>query len=193
MDTTIINSNREEELFARAGQNWDLASIYEQVEAVKQELFSEKQLTDLQKTVLRGLLCNYSPEQISTQFPQGMHQPLINITWNLHKCVKHIVGIDSNTVESYRDIPRWLAIAGFKRQTEFAAPTRPQAVATQPTIPQVTIVPDSDDRPNGNSASEPESRSLSSCRQAIGIDGIKANISTSRRSSCRSGNRCNYP
>ena len=134
MDTTIVNPKRDEELFPQAAQNWDLPVIYEQIEAAKQELFGEKQLTELQKTILRGLLCDYSPEQIAIVLPQGMHQSLVNITWNLHKCVKHLVGIESKTVESYRDIPRWLAIAGFKFPANF------DARSEQPSSSQTTIV-----------------------------------------------------
>ena len=94
----------------------------------------KKQLTELQKTILRGLLCDYSPEQIAIVLPQGMHQSLVNITWNLHKCVKYLVGIESKTVESYRDIPRWLAIAGFKFPANF------DARSEQPSSSQTTIV-----------------------------------------------------
>ncbi len=161
MDTTIVNPNHEEELFAQAGQNWNLPVIYEQVEAAKQELFGEKQLTALQKTILRGLLCDYSPEQIAIVLPQGMHQSLVNITWNLHKCVKYLVGIESKTVESYRDIPRWLAIAGFKTQAGLDQPTVFQTTALQNLNNQPTITLKTNSI-NRESLSEEESKISSS-------------------------------
>ena len=152
MDTTIVNPKRDEELFPQAAQNWDLPVIYEQIEAAKQELFGEKQLTELQKTILRGLLCDYSPEQIAIVLPQGMHQSLVNITWNLHKCVKYLVGIESKTVESYRDIPRWLAIAGFKFPAKF------DAKSAQPSSSQTTIVQNITRESVKESLPQPESR-----------------------------------
>ena len=152
MDTTIVNPNHEEELFPQAAQNWDLPVIYEQIEAAKQELFGEKQLTELQKTILRGLLCDYSPEQIAIVLPQGMHQSLVNITWNLHKCVKYLVGLESKTVESYRDIPRWLAIAGFKFPAKF------DARSDQPSSSQTTIVQDITRESVKESLPQPESK-----------------------------------
>lgn len=151
MDTTIVNPKRDEELFPQAAQNWDLPAIYEQIEAAKQELFGEKQLTELQKTILRGLLCDYSPEQIAIVLPQGMHQSLVNITWNLHKCVKYLVGIEAKTVESYRDIPRWLAIAGFKFPAKF------DARSEQPSSSQTTIVQDITRESVKESLPQPES------------------------------------
>ena len=152
MDTTIVNPNHDEELFPQAAQNWDLPVIYEQIEVAKQELFGEKQLTELQKTILRGLLCDYSPEQIAIVLPQGMHQSLVNITWNLHKCVKYLVGIESKTVESYRDIPRWLAIAGFKFPAQF------DARSEQPSSSQTTIVQNITRESAQESLPQPESR-----------------------------------
>ncbi|MGB5635802.1 MAG: HlyD family efflux transporter periplasmic adaptor subunit [Waterburya sp.] len=161
MDTTIVNPNHEEELFAQAEQDWNLPVIYEQVEAAKQELFGEKQLTALQKTILRGLLCDYSPEQIAIVLPQGMHQSLVNITWNLHKCVKYLVSIESKTVESYRDIPRWLAIAGFKTQAGLDQPTVFQATVLQNPNSQPTITLKTNSI-NRESLSEEESKISSS-------------------------------
>ncbi len=131
MDTTIININHEEKLFAEAERSWNLPVIYEQIEMAKQELFGEKQLTSLQKTILRGLLCDYSPEQIATFLPREMHPSLVNITWNLHKCVQYIIGIESRTVESYRDIAYWLETAGFKNQVRFDRQSKPQPAVSQ--------------------------------------------------------------
>ncbi|MGV2828118.1 HlyD family efflux transporter periplasmic adaptor subunit [Myxosarcina sp. GI1(2024)] len=133
MDTTVVNIKREEQLFAQAEQNWNLPVIYEQIAAAKHKLFGEKQLTPLQKTILRGLLCNYSPKQIATCLPSEMHQSLVNITWNLHKCVQELVGIESKTVESYRDIPYWLETAGFKTQVKSDSSSESQLTIIQNT------------------------------------------------------------
>ena len=180
MDTTIVNPNHEEELFAQAGQNWNLPVIYEQVEAAKQELFGEKQLTALQKTILRGLLCNYSPEQIALVLPQGMHQSLVNITWNLHKCVKYLVGIESKTVESYRDIPRWLAIAGLKNPAGLAQPTVPQTTVIQNPNSQPTILQQrNSNSTNRESWSEEESKTSSSPTELKVIPEQESKISSS--------------
>lgn len=49
MDTTIIIVKREEELFTEAEQDWNLPAIYEEIEATKQKLLGEKQLTSLDR------------------------------------------------------------------------------------------------------------------------------------------------
>lgn len=124
MDTTIIIVKREEELFTEAEQDWNLPAIYEEIEATKQKLLGEKQLTSLQKTVLRGLLCNYNPQQIASQLPGDADQLVVNITWTLHRCVQTATGIQVNSIESHDDILNWLEMAGYKTKTLVNAKNR---------------------------------------------------------------------
>ena len=131
MDTTLIKVKQGEQLFTEAEQNWNLPVIYEQISLTKQRLFAEKQLTSLQKTILRGLLCNYSPQQIADQlrcqsppdrFPEEVEQLVVNLTRKLHKCVQIANGIEAKAIEHYQnlpywqDIPDWLETAGYKTQ-----------------------------------------------------------------------------
>lgn len=124
MDTTIIIVKREEELFTEAEQDWNLPAIYEEIEATKQKLLGEKQLTSLQKTVLRGLLCNYNPQQIASQIPGDADQLVVNITWTLHRCVQTATGFQTNGIESHEDILNWLEMAGYKTKTLVNAKNR---------------------------------------------------------------------
>ncbi len=117
MKTILINAEPEEQLFTEAEQIWNLPAIYAEIESTKQQLFGEKQLTSLQKTILRGLLCNYSPQEIANRLPGSVEELVVNLTWTLHRCVQTATGMKAKAVENYQDIPDWLEKAGYKIQT----------------------------------------------------------------------------
>ena len=117
MKTILINAEPEEKLFIEAEQIWNLPAIYEEIESTKQKLFGEKQLTSLQKTILRGLLCNYSPQEIATRLPGSVEELVVNLSWTLHRCVQTATGMKAKAVENYQDIPDWLEKAGYQIQT----------------------------------------------------------------------------
>lgn len=129
MNTTAILPKPTAELFTEAEQQWDLPAIYAEIENIKYKLFGEKQITSLQKTILRGLLCNYTPKQIADRLPGDVEELVINLAWKLYRCVRtcphQIVplvpsvqtttGIETKAVESYKNIPDLLKTAGYQK------------------------------------------------------------------------------
>jgi multidrug efflux pump subunit AcrA (membrane-fusion protein) len=108
----------EDRLFWKAAETWDLKRLYEKIESTKQHQPGEKQLTCLEKTVLRGLLCDYSPEQIANHLAGESYGLIVNLTWRLHKCIQTITNRTPQKIESYRDIPNWLEAAGYKKRNK---------------------------------------------------------------------------
>ncbi|MBE9166113.1 HlyD family efflux transporter periplasmic adaptor subunit [Pleurocapsales cyanobacterium LEGE 06147] len=128
----------EDKLFWKAADNWDLKRLYEKIESTKQHQSGEKQLTSLEKTVLRGLLCDYSPEQIANNLTGESYGLIVNLTWRLHKCIQTITNRKPQNIESYRDIPNWLEAAGYKKrnkkQSTSSLSKRKKNVASSSTI-----------------------------------------------------------
>ncbi|MGK7947615.1 MAG: HlyD family efflux transporter periplasmic adaptor subunit [Xenococcaceae cyanobacterium] len=117
MDTTVILIKPVEELFTEAELKWNLSAIYAKIETTKNKLFGEKQITSLQKTILRGLLCKYTPQQIAARLPEDLEeveQLVNNLSWKLYRCVKAATGIETNNLESYKNIPDLLKTAGYQ-------------------------------------------------------------------------------
>jgi multidrug efflux pump subunit AcrA (membrane-fusion protein) len=106
----------EDKLFCEAADTWDLERLYKEIESTKQHQSGVNQLTSLEKTVLRGLLCDYSPEQIANHLTGESYGLIVNLTWRLHKCIQTITNKEPQNIESYRDIPSWLETAGYKKR-----------------------------------------------------------------------------
>lgn len=106
----------EDKLFLEACNLWDLQKLYTAIASTKQYLSGQKKLTSLEKAILRGLLCGYSPSEIARQFsdkPQGL---IVNLSWKLHRCIESAIGEELKEVSSYEDIPNWLEAAGYKQK-----------------------------------------------------------------------------
>ncbi len=113
-------------LFAEIANHWDLTKLYKQVEYVKRQQTGQRQLTDLEKTCLRGLLRGYSPERIASYFVDEPYGLIINRTWRLHRWIQAMLGREPQEIKNYKDIPEWLAAAGYRKQQKTGSITRIQ-------------------------------------------------------------------
>lgn len=100
-----------EELFAQAGNYWDLETLYTDIASAK-----GKRLTPIEKIHLRGLLCGYSPAEIADMLHKNVKGVEVDLCNTLYKYVKSLVDKSDQKVENWRNITEWLEEAGYKSQ-----------------------------------------------------------------------------
>ncbi len=105
----------EDQLFQEAGVNWDLEKLYLKLTQAKQlHTFSSAQLTAIEKAILRGLLCNYSPKDIAKHLHWALNSLRVELTRGLYRYVETLTAHDLNAIKSWRNIAQWLEAAGYK-------------------------------------------------------------------------------
>jgi len=109
-----MTSNQE--LFIAAQGDWNLEKLYGDLAAAKQQIAPHKQasLTKVEKELLRGLLCRYSPAEIAAQRYTAPKTVEVSLSNTLYRYVECLTGREANTLESWRDVADWLAAAGYQ-------------------------------------------------------------------------------
>jgi len=109
-----MTSNQE--LFTAAQGDWNLEKLYGDLAAAKQQIAPHKQasLTKVEKELLRGLLCRYSPAEIAAQRYTAPKTVEVSLSNTLYRYVECLTGREANTLESWRDVADWLAAAGYQ-------------------------------------------------------------------------------
>ena len=97
-------------LFSEAASSWNLIGIYQAIETV-----TSQPLSTLEKVILRGLLCEYSPRQIIAVCDQESEQLIINLVWQLYSYVEIIGNFPQQSIQNFQNIPLRLAALGFKK------------------------------------------------------------------------------
>ena len=87
----------QDKLFTNVDQNWDLDKIYQQLNTTKQIKFKGGELNNLEKTILRGLLCGYSPKNIANKMQGESAQYIINLVWKIERYIQE-------STQQYRNI-----------------------------------------------------------------------------------------
>lgn len=111
--TNVTASFREK--FPEATEFWNLESLY--LALAKQKLTAtgrETQLTPLEKACLRGLLCGYSPKEIAAVVHWTCGAISVELSKGLYRYVESLTLRESNTLKTWRNIPKWLEAAGYK-------------------------------------------------------------------------------
>ncbi|MEG4865599.1 MULTISPECIES: NB-ARC domain-containing protein [unclassified Microcoleus] len=104
-----------EQKFIEAAACWNLEQLYADLTAAKQEYASstKQRLTPLEKTYLRGLLCNYSPPEIAT----ALHRECAGIRVDLSRGLyRYIEVLTLQQPKDWREIPSMLEIFGYKQK-----------------------------------------------------------------------------
>lgn len=105
----------ESELFVKADQLWNLERLYSDLANHKSTGRGRKtKLTPVEKAILRGLLCEYSPKEIATALHWNYRSICVELTKGLYRYVEILTRRDSNTLKNWRDIPIWLEATGYK-------------------------------------------------------------------------------
>ncbi len=104
-----------QEQFAQAADNWDLTRLYLDLTSAKRQVapHKKKELTDVEKLHLRGLLCGYSPAEIATKLVKRAKGVEVDLCNTLYRYAETLTGRPANTVENWRDIVDWLEVAGY--------------------------------------------------------------------------------
>ncbi|AFZ17638.1 NB-ARC domain-containing protein [Allocoleopsis franciscana] len=107
--------NIECELFVNVNKLWNLEELYSDLANQKSTGREKKiELTSVEKAILRGLLCNYSPKEIATALHWNSGSICVELTKGLYRYVEILTGRESNSLKNWRDISIWLEAAGYK-------------------------------------------------------------------------------
>ena len=107
----------DESVFEQAAAtNWDLPRLYVDLALAKAKAAPDRQpeLTAVEKERLCGLLQNHSPANIAAQKYVTARTVEVSFSQGLYRYVEILTGRDRNALESWRDVPTWLAAAGYQ-------------------------------------------------------------------------------
>lgn len=105
----------EDQLFQEAGLNWDLEKLYLKLTQAKQlNTVRTAKLTAIEKAILRGLLCQYSPKEIAGHLHWTLNSLRVELTRGLYRYIEILTARDLNTIRSWRNIAQWLEDSGYK-------------------------------------------------------------------------------
>ncbi|CBN54022.1 MULTISPECIES: NB-ARC domain-containing protein [Kamptonema] len=102
--------------FLEAEACWNLEQLYADLTAAKQDYTSSRKqrLTPLEKTYLRGLLCNYSPQEIAA----ALHRKCTGIRVDLSRGLyRYIEVLTLQQPQDWKEIPTMLEICGYKQNS----------------------------------------------------------------------------
>ncbi|WP_228056236.1 NB-ARC domain-containing protein [Microcoleus sp. LEGE 07076] len=102
--------------FIEAEACWNLEQLYADLTAAKQEYATSRKqrLTPLEKTYLRGLLCNYSPLEIAA----ALHRKCTGIRVDLSRGLyRYIEVLTLQQPKDWKEIPSMLEIYGYKQKS----------------------------------------------------------------------------
>ncbi|MEG4808278.1 NB-ARC domain-containing protein [Microcoleus sp. F8-D3] len=101
--------------FIEAAACWNLEQLYADLTAAKQEYASSRKqrLTPLEKTYLRGLLCNYSPPEIAAALNRECAGIRVDLSRGLYR---YIEVLTLQQPKDWKEIPTMLEIFGYKQK-----------------------------------------------------------------------------
>ncbi|MBE9166109.1 NACHT domain-containing protein [Pleurocapsales cyanobacterium LEGE 06147] len=119
----------EDRLFPEAGLSWDLERLYGKLTEAKQiATLKTARLTSVEKAILRGLLCSYSPKEIAAHLHWTLSSLRVELTRGLYRYIETLTAHDLNAIKNWRDIVRWL------EETEYKIPQSKQDWSEAPEI-----------------------------------------------------------
>ncbi len=102
-----------QELFLEANHDWDVNQLHRVIALHRHKTTSRrKKLTDLEATILRGLLCDRTPQEIACYFHKEFYSIIINVTNNLFQ---DLIIIAEQQDKSFGNIIECLTAAGYKK------------------------------------------------------------------------------
>ncbi|MCW6049665.1 hypothetical protein K4039_06110 [Lyngbya sp. CCAP 1446/10] len=104
-----------EQKFIEAAACWNLEQLYADLTVAKQEYASstKQRLTPLEKTYLRGLLCNYSPPEMATALNRECAGIRVDLSRGLYR---YIEVLTLQQPKDWKEIPSILEIFGYKQK-----------------------------------------------------------------------------
>ncbi|MCY7383451.1 MAG: WD40 repeat domain-containing protein [Microcoleus sp. CAN_BIN18] len=120
---TLSTFDIPEEPFARASNAWDIQKLYSDLANAKQEFapHTRRGLTPVEKRHLCGLLCGYSPAEISVLLNKQTKGVEVDLSKTLYRYIELLTNRPRNALKNWRDAIDWLEIAGYKTQPKTSA------------------------------------------------------------------------
>ncbi|MDF5707120.1 MAG: hypothetical protein PUP90_05410 [Nostoc sp. S4] len=101
--------------FTQAENDWNLTSLCQDLTSAKQQISGKpKQLTPLEITCLKGLLCGYSPSEIAAAINREVRGLRVDLSRGLYRYIEVLTKRPSNTLKDWREVAAWLAKANYK-------------------------------------------------------------------------------
>lgn len=105
----------EDQLFQEAELSWNLEKLYAKLTQAKQlNTVKTAKLTQTEKAILRGLLCNSSPQEIATNLHWSLNSLRVELTRGLYRYIETLTNHELNTIKNWRNIVKWLEETGYK-------------------------------------------------------------------------------
>ncbi len=106
-------------LFEQAETQWNLDKLYADLVEAKREVVPHArshELTELERTRLRGLLLGRSPADIA--YEQHVVEGTVEVALSngIYRYVEALTGRDRTSLESWKDVSTWLQAAGYSAQ-----------------------------------------------------------------------------
>ncbi|MGL6341970.1 MAG: hypothetical protein ACRC80_22845 [Waterburya sp.] len=100
-------------LFLKANYHWDVYRLCQVITLHRHKTQGEgKKFSDLEATILRGLLCDRTPQEIACHFPREFYSMIINVTRNLFQDLQMITEQQNNKFGNHI---QWLTVAGYQK------------------------------------------------------------------------------
>ena len=121
--------NLPEEQFILAANDWALERLYKDLADAKGEVAPHKQreLTEVEKLHLRGLLCDCSPSDIAKKLHKQGGGLRAELSLTVYLYVKHLTqGKVDIKLKNWRCILAWLEQAGYKTRSSNSVENKPE-------------------------------------------------------------------
>ncbi len=103
-------------LFEQAEEQWDLDRLYADLSRAKAQIAPHKRtdLTEVERTYLRGLLLELSPAEIAKERYTAAKTVEVALSQGIYRYAEVLTDRDHSALESWRDIASWLGEAGYR-------------------------------------------------------------------------------
>ena len=125
-----MSSNHEsQEPFAEAALDWDLQKLYKDLTVAKQEVakYKRRDLTEVEKQNLRGLLCGYSPAEIAEKRFCSRRSVEVDLSKTIYRYVEALTGRHPNELDNWRNVAVWLEAEGYRLPSPISAQSKTQS------------------------------------------------------------------
>lgn len=122
-------NNLPEEQFILAANDWALERLYKDLADAKREVapHKQKELTEVEKLHLRGVLCDCSPTDIAKKLHREERGLTADLSETVYRYVKQLTqGTVDIRLKNWRCILTWLEQAGYKTRSSNSVENKPE-------------------------------------------------------------------
>jgi hypothetical protein len=102
-----------QKLFLEANYNWDVYRLHQKIALHRSKMTGRpEKITDLEAIILRGLLCDRTPQEIAVHFAKDSYSIITNLTRNLFQDLLIVIEQQDNNFGNHIKL---LTAAGYKK------------------------------------------------------------------------------